>query len=54
MTTKKAEATLEPMNIWQKLHAAKQQIGKVAKKVRSASVQFLPNMNLQAPRRNTI
>jgi hypothetical protein len=27
MTTKKAE----PMNIWQKLHAAKQQIGKVAK-----------------------
>jgi len=32
MTTKKAEATLaEPMNIWQKLHAAKQQIGKVAK-----------------------
>jgi hypothetical protein len=31
MTTKKAEATLEPLNIWQKLHAAKQQIGKVAK-----------------------
>jgi hypothetical protein len=31
MTTKKAEAPLEPMNIWQKLHAAKQQIGKVAK-----------------------
>jgi hypothetical protein len=32
MTTKKAEATLaEPMNIWQKLHAAKQQIGQVAK-----------------------